>query len=254
MIGVITLLGTFAVAGYQAWKKNSEEEITESLPLIVNKEVDLVSFLSDVDNGLRVIPMLIESEDWFKESGPKVSVEKNGKDVDICLHLPNYTLRSQSAKLPEYMRACGEWRKKLNYDFNRNVELRCSYKEGDESYVEIIPEEVTSAFSDERDPSGACRLYEALMMSNSRNNDQAENAIADHLGELANEKEFEIVIRMSFEGIDNDDLLEILKTPLVIVDREGNEKTPENIIFSSELGSIYDFNEDGTIQDYAISF
>lgn len=262
MIGLLTIMTAFAIAGVKSWNKNKNINVKELYYLhtpsekeeeTMRKKTDLVSFLRDVDNCEINIPQLIETKDWFDCEGVKISVENEGNTTNVNLHLPNYTLRENKAKIAEFMRATAEWRKKLNgYNFKRSVELRITVTKDDDTKVYVVPEKITSAFADDRDPSGANRLYEALMLNRSQDHDRAVDAIGEVLGQDEFDATAECIIKMSFNNIDNEDLASILKTPIQVIDREGNQLLVENILFSSEPGYYFDFNEEGEIDDYVV--
>lgn len=228
------------------------------------KDVDLVEFLKDVDSGKYNIPELIETEDWFRCDTHKISVVKNeGNGVAVCLHLPNYVESSEKRKIADYMRSISDWRRSLPFAGSREVELQVTFNAEDEdgeetTYIQVVPAEITGQFADDRDPSGANRMYESLVRTYSKDHKEAEKAITEFIGADAELKYIELVVKVSFRDIDNETLYKILKTPLEIFDRDGNGLGTENILFCSSLGSFYDLVEDEngnvTVQDYLMTY
>lgn len=260
MIGFLAGVLLFGYFGIKEWEKNKNitvEGLLNCNPEIepAKKEVDLVSLLEQVDKGSIVIKELIEVDDWFKcDDRQKISVVNEGNKTSINIHLPNYTKRDVEyrTKITDYIRCVGNWKKSLGY---RDAELLTKlvvYTEGEDNCVDvsIVPENITEGFGDDKDPRGINRTYEALVNERNKNHEEAENAINDFLEERRLIKA-EVLISVIIRNIDNNDLGEILKTPLVIESIDGNIET-ENILFCSELGSFYDFNDEGTIEDYAM--
>ena len=276
MISLVIGSAILAFLGAKEW--NVSKDLSMPIPDITGKggdeekesnsnsikDVDLVEFLKDVDSGKYNIPELIETEDWFRCNTHKISVIKNeGNGVAVCLHLPNYVESSEKRKIADYMRSISDWRRSLPVAGSREVELQVTFNAEDEdgeetTYIQVVPAEITGQFADDRDPSGANRMYESMVRTYSKDHKAAEKAIAEFIGADAELKYIELVVKVSFRDIDNETLYKILKTPLEIFDRDGNGLGTENILFCSSLGSFYDLVEDEngnvTVQDYLMTY
>ena len=276
MISLVIGSAILAFLGAKEW--NVSKDLSMPIPDITGKggdeekesnsnsikDVDLVEFLKDVDSGKYNIPELIETEDWFRCDTHKISVIKNeGNGVAVCLHLPNYVESSEKRKIADYMRSISDWRRSLPFAGSREVELQVTFNAEDEdgeetTYIQVVPAEITGQFADDRDPSGANRMYESLVRTYSKDHKEAEKAITEFIGADAELKYIELVVKVSFRDIDNETLYKILKTPLEIFDRDGNGLGTENILFCSSLGSFYDLVEDEngnvTVQDYLMTY
>lgn len=276
MISLVIGSAILAFLGAKEW--NVSKDLSMPIPDITGKggdeekesnsnsikDVDLVEFLKDVDSGKYNIPELIETEDWFRCNTHKISVIKNeGNGVAVCLHLPNYVESSEKRKIADYMRSISDWRRSLPFAGSREVELQVTFNAEDEdgeetTYIQVVPAEITGQFADDRDPSGANRMYESMVRTYSKDHKAAEKAIAEFIGADAELKYIELVVKVSFRDIDNETLYKILKTPLEIFDRDGNGLGTENILFCSSLGSFYDLVEDEngnvTVQDYLMTY
>lgn len=275
MISIVIGSALVAFLGAREWNKS--KKLSMPIPDITGKggderkessnsikDVDLVEFLKNVDSGKYVIPELIETEDWFRCDTHKISVVKNeGNGVAVCLHLPNYVESSEKRKIADYMRSLSDWRRSLPFAGSREVELQVTFNAEDEdgeetTYIQVVPAEITERFADDRDPSGANRMYESMVRTYSKDHKEAEKAISDFIGADAELKYIELVVKVSFRDIDNETLYKILKTPLEIFDRDGNGLGTDNILFCSSLGSFYDLIEDEngnvTVQDYLMTY
>jgi len=261
MITIAILIGA-AVIGASEWKKTKYiEEEYSSVPVpqgddVKGNDINLIDLMKNIGNNQIVIPEDFNPDFWIDcQDKQKLRVVSDGSGVvKFRLHLPNYTLSREVPKMRHYVSAMREWKTNHGYTPTREaVELQITYtvteNEEESTQVLVVPEEISLKFSDDIDKSGANRLYEALVMSKNPRHNEALYSIQSILPQQAKIKALEVVISHEYDGINNEIVSRILKTPITV-----EEVETENIMFSSDLLSFYEIDEDNNVEEYELTY
>lgn len=261
MITVAIIAIGAAIIGASEWKKTKyiEEEYNSSNVPVPQEEsvkgIDLIDLMKKIGDSQVVIPEDFNPDFWIDcQDKQKLRVVSDGSVVKFRLHLPNYTLSREVPKMRHYVSAMRDWKTNHGYTPTReSVELQITYtieENGEEStQVLVVPEEISLKFSDDIDKSGSNRLYEALVMNKNPRHNEALYSIQSILPQQAKIKALEVVISHEYDGLNNDIVSRILKTPITVEDVET-----ENIMFSSDLLSFYEIEEDDNVEEYELTY
>ena len=234
------VLGKIISSSYSEFKNDttSVEDLLNGGGGVVSPKacnaVNIVAFANNVNNDTYIIPFLMDTDDWFCQNDTqKLCIRVDGNKTYVDVVLPNYTGREFKCKIPDFVRAVKSWARSTNFRFKLNTALRIAYadKNGD-GYFYDVPEETTKVFADERDPSGANRMYEAYVLSKNELHEDAINYLKEEIPEDSELKLANVVITVEFSDINNEELYEILSHELNVLSRdESVELKTENILF-----------------------
>lgn len=261
MITIAILAIGAAVIGASEWKKTKYiEEEYSSVPVpqgddVKGNDINLIDLMKNIGNNQVVIPEDFNPDFWIDcQDKQKLRVVSDGSVVKFRLHLPNYTLSREVPKMRHYVSAMREWKTNHGYTPTREaVELQITYtvmEDGEEStQVLVVPEEISLKFSDDIDKSGSNRMYEALVIQKNPRHNEALYSIQSILPQQAKIKALEVVISHEYDGINNEIVSRILHTPITV-----EEVDTENIMFSSDLLSFYEIDEDNKVEEYELTY
>ena len=262
MISLLVVSSIAALIAVKEWKKTEYLELdsakvdSDSSNVVNDVIVDLKSLMKQIGDNEIVIPEDFNPDSWIDVQGQhKLRVLAEGKNVQFRLHLPNYIKRGVP-KVRHYVTAMRSWRQNHGYmpDSDR-VELQVTYVDSEQdTHVLIVPGTVTGEFSDERDKSGANRMYEALIIDKHENHNKALSALHGLIGQ--NEiKALEVVICYEYSGLNNNAIANILSTPIEVENEAGEIVKTENVLFSSDLESFYEMDDEKEeVVEYVFSF
>lgn len=260
MITIAIIAIGAAVIGASEWKKTKHiEEEYSSVPVPqeddVKSGINLIDLMKNIGDSQIVIPEDFNPDFWIDcQDKQKLRVVSDGSVVKFRLHLPNYTLSRDVPKMRHYVSAMREWKTNHGYTPTReSVELQITYtveeNEEESTQVLVVPEEISLKFSDDIDKSGSNRLYEALVMQRSPRHNEALYSIQSILPQQAKIKALEVVISHEYSGINNEIVSRILKTPITV-----EEVETENVMFSSDLLSFYEIDEENNVEEYELTY
>lgn len=266
MISLLVVSSIAALIAVKEWKKteylesnantNNTNKVVDFDSSNVVNDVDLKSLMKQIGDNEIVIPEDFNPDSWIDAQGHKLRVLANGDSVQFRLHLPNYIKRGVP-KVRHYVTAMREWRQSHGYmpDEDR-VELQVTYVDPEKNtHVLIVPEIVTKDFADERDRSGANRMYEALVIDKHESHNKALSALHGIINGQNEIKALEVVICYEYSGLNNNAIANILSTPIEVENEAGEIVKTENVLFSSDLESFYECDDErGEIVEYVFSF
>lgn len=262
MISLLVVSSIAALIAVKEWKKTEYLELESNTNKVdsdssnVVNDVDLKSLMEQIGDNRVVIPEDFNPDAWIDAQGHKLRVLAGEDNVQFRLHLPNYIKRGVP-KVRHYVTAMREWRQSHGYmpDEDR-VELQVTYVDPEKNtHVLIVPEVITKDFADERDRSGANRMYEALVIDKHESHNKALSALHGIINSQNEIKALEVVICYEYSGLNNNAIANILSCPIEVENEAGEIVKTENVLFSSDLESFYEMDDEKEeVVEYVFSF